>query len=358
MPITRNDVAKLAGVSTATVSYVVNNGPRPVSEGTRQKVLRAIQQLGYQPSAVARSLKTKKTCTIGIIISDILNPLLAFIAQSIEDELLPADYNLILCNTKELPERELAYLKMLISKQADGVIILPTGANRNILFSMIESGKHMVLLDRVIEGLDVDYVLFDNEDGAYAAVRHLISLGHSRIGMINLPPELTPGAGRLRGYERALHDAGLDIDRTLVKSGSFTAQEAHSLAHDLLSLDNPPTALFASSNRLARGVLQLVKERQLRMPNDLALCVFDDVGYYSHITPSITAVAHDYRQSGREAARLLMERIDGCDDCPARVVTLPYELHVRESTAGPSARPDRKAQPRDYFAESPIPVGL
>jgi LacI family transcriptional regulator len=184
-----------------------------------------------------------------------------------------------------------------------------------------------------------DCVLFDNEGGAYAGVQHLISLGHSRIGMINLPLELTPGAGRLRGYERALCDAGLSVDRSLTKFGSHRAEEAYLLAQDLLSLDNPPTALFVSSNLLARGVLQIIKERRWRMPDDLALCVFDDVDYYSYITPSITAIAHDYRQYGHEVAALLTERINQPDCCPPRVVTLPFQLHVRESTVGRSACP-------------------
>jgi LacI family transcriptional regulator len=337
MSTTRDDVAKLAGVSAATVSYVVNNGPRPVAEATRQRVLRAIEQLDYQPSAAARSLKTNKTSTIGIVIPDILNPILAFIAQSIEDELLPHGYNLILCNTKELAEREAGYLKMLVSKQADGLIIAPTAANRSLLFSMVESGKRIVLLDRSIEGLNTDCVLFDNDEGAYAAVQHLIALGHTRIGFINLPPKITPGAGRLRGYERALNAAGIAIDPELIKAGTFTAEDAQTLAEELLTLRARPTALFVSSNRLARGVLQLVKERGLALPDDLALCVYDDLNYYSHITPSITAVAHDYREFGRAAARLLVQRINLTEDDSFRVLTLPFELHVRESTVGAKA---------------------
>ncbi len=332
----------------------MNNGPRPVAEETRQKVLRAIQQLGYQPNAIARSLKTNKTCTIGVIISDILNPILALIAQSIEDRLLPAGYNLVLCNTKESAERETAYFQMLIGKQTDGLIILPTGANNSMLFSMLSLGKRIVLLDRRIDGLDVDCVLFDNEDGAYAAVKHLISQGHSSIGMINLPPRLTPGAGRLLGYERALHDAGLIIDRSLIKSGSFTADDAYTLAADLLSRGSPPTALFVSSNRLAQGVLQFVKERQLRMPDDLALCVFDDVDYYSRIQPSITAVAHDYLQFGHEAARLLMERIDQRDGNPSQVVTMPFQLQMRESTVGRIAHPAKQSQSLELAASPTV----
>lgn len=337
MSVTRDDVAKLAGVSPATVSYVINNGPRPVSEATRNKVVRAIEQLEYRPSAVARSLKTNRTCTVGIVISDIVNPILALIAQSIEDVLFPQGYSLILCNTKESAVREEKYFDLLIEKRADGLIVLPTGANRRLLFSMADSGKRMVLLDRRIEGLRCDYVLFGNEEGAYEAVSHLVSLGHTRIGTINLPPSLTPGRRRLRGFECALRDAGLHLDPSLVKSGSFTAEEAESLVSELFKLDRPPTALLVCSNRLARGVLQFVQRCHLRMPDDLALCVFDDVDYYSHVTPSITAVAHDYVQFGQEAARLLMEQISGEGVSEPQVVTLSPRLQVRESTAGAAA---------------------
>ena len=202
--VTRDDVAKLAGVSSATVSYVVNNGPRPVSDETRRRVLQAIQALDYVPSAAARSLKVKRTSTIGLMIPDILNPIFAALAKVVEDELLAAGHSVILCNSYEDPRRELVYLQMLWGKQVDGLLLISTSRNVVTLHRFEEARKPIVLIDRRVPDLAADCVLPDNEAGSYEAVRHLIACGHTRIGLINLPVSLTPGAGRLAGYTRAL----------------------------------------------------------------------------------------------------------------------------------------------------------
>ena len=336
MGITRKDVARLADVSTATVSYVVNDGPRSVSPETRQRVLWAIDQLGYQPNAIARSLVTKKTNTIGFIIPDILNPVHAAIAKSFEDALRTADYSLILGNSDETPEVELTYLRVLLSKEVDGIALNPTGENRRFLFSLTESGKHLVLLDRQLEGLNVDCVLFDNVVGTRQAVHHLIELGHSRIGLINLSRHLTPGRERLEGYERALLEAGIKVEPALIVEGDFKAQKGEDLIKELLQVHPPPTALFVSSNRLMRGVLRVIKQRQLRMPEDIAVAAFDDVGYYEDRTPSITAVSTSVAEFGYEAARLLIERLSGKYSGEPRTLRVPCELKIRESTVSVS----------------------
>jgi len=335
MPITRNDVAKLAGVSTATVSYVINNGPRPVSEETRQKVLAAIDELGYQPSEIARSLKTKRTTTIGVVVSDILNPILSAIAKSIEDTILPMGYNMILCNSDENPERELTFLRMLVSKQVDGILLLPTGENIDyIINQIIKKNKAIVLMDRNIEVLASDSILFDNVSGAYQATKHLIELGHKRIGFIGLPCNLTPGCERKEGYEKAHKEAGIPIDSELVLEGSFKATEGHRLVEMLMNKKHPPSALLVSSNRLLEGVLQYVKEDHLSIPEDLALIVFDDVHHFSYFTPSITAVDCDKELFGREAALLLRARITNDVSNGSQVIRIPCQLVIRESTTG------------------------
>jgi DNA-binding LacI/PurR family transcriptional regulator len=335
MSITRNDVARLAGVSTATVSYVVNSGPRPVSTELRQKVLDAIKELGYQPSEIARSLKTKRSTTIGVLISDILNPVLSAIAKSIEDAILPMGYNMILCNSDEDPERELTFLRMLFSKQVDGIILLPTGKNIDYITTLVEKLKMpIVLIDRLIEGLAYDNVLFDNISGAYEVTRHLLGLGHRRIGLIGLPSHLTPGRERRIGYDKAHLESGYVLDPGLVVEGSFKAHEGRRLVEALLKNSNPPTALVVSSNRLLNGVLQYVKEYQIDVPGDLALAVFDDVPYYRYYTPSITSVGADEVEFGRKAAQLLKDRINCEIDCPPQSIRIPCFLRVRESTIG------------------------
>ena len=334
MTVTRDDVAKLAGVSPATVSYVMNKGPRPVSEETKQRVLLAIEQLGYHPNTIARSLKTRKTYTVGIIVSDILNPTLASIEKSIEDQFLQQNYSLTICNSDESPDREKMWLDMLRDRRVDGIILLPTGANRSQLFSSVEEGLPIVLLDRQIEGLQADAIIFDNENGAYEAVRHLISLGHTRIALLNLPASLTPGQGRLHGFQRALMDSGLPVYPQLVKEGTFKAQDGADLAEALLNATPPPTAMLVSSNRLAQGVFEQIKIRGLHLPEDLALCIFDDVAYYSFISPSITAVSADAKEFGVHAVGFLIDRINGSYSGPPRNYLVPCHLNVRESTEG------------------------
>jgi DNA-binding LacI/PurR family transcriptional regulator len=314
----------------------MNNGPRPVAEETRKKVLWAIGQLDYQPSAIARSLTTKRTNTVGFIIPDILNPVHAATAKTFEDALRVAEYNLILGNSDEDPEVELSYLRVLLSKGVDGIALTPTGENRRFLFSLVESGKHLLLLDRQLEGLKTDCVLFDNVVGSYQAVRHLIELGHKRIGLINLSSSLTPGRERFQGYERALLEAGINIASGLIREGDFKAQHGETLFDTLFRIEPRPTALFVSSNRLMRGVLRMIKERNIKVPEDLALAAFDDVGYYTDRTPSITAVSTSAAEFGSEAARLLIERVTGAYRGAPRLLRVPCQLKVRESTVGVS----------------------
>ncbi len=336
MGVTRDDVARLAGVSPATVSYVVNNGPRPVSAAARARVLAAIEELGYSPHAIARSLKTQRTESAGIIIADMLNPYLASVAQAAHDELLQQGYSLLVANSSESPARELMWLKFMRSRRVDGLILEPTGDNLPFLKRLAGPGHppQLVLIDRAIPELEADTVLLDNVGGARAAVRHLIDLGHRRIALLGLPHEMSPGGERLEGYKLALRAAGLPIDAALIFEGTFVADEASEMVSRLLNVRPAPTAVFASSNRLARGVLQQIKVRRLRMPDDIALAVFDDVDYFEWMTPSITAVEVSGVALGQQAVDYLHDRLTGAYGGPPRLLRIPYRLHVRESTLG------------------------
>lgn len=337
LAVTQKEVAKLANVSTTTVSYVINSGPRPVSEETRRRVLWAIERLGYRPNASARSLKTKRTQTIGIIISDILNLILASIEKNVEDLLLADNCSLITCNSDESPERERMWLNMLLERGVDGIILLPTGENRTLLHSIVGLGGKIVLIDRQVAGLDADCVMFDNEAGAYQAVTHLIEKGHKRIGLINLPSSLTMGIERLRGYEHALHDAGLPRTPELVRETTTKAASAELLTADLLDSEVPPTAILASSNRIAQGVLLEARRRGLQLPRDLALCCFDDVPFFQLTTPTITAVSADLREFAIKAVEFLTDRIGGTYSGAPRTALIKCDLRPRESTnSGPT----------------------
>jgi LacI family transcriptional regulator len=300
-------------------------------------VLRAIDQLGYSPSTIARSLKTKKSATIGVVVSDILNPVFSALAKGIEDVMLERNYNLILCNSDEDADRELLCLRMLMGKQVDGIVITPTGRNLGYLLQ-VATTRHcpVLLIDRQFDGLPADCVIFDNEGGAYQATRHLMGLGHRRIGLINLPSTITPGRERLMGYERALREGGLPREPGLVVEGSLKAEEATRLAGALLDNNpRPPTALLVSSNRLMAGVLKYAKQQRIAIPDQLALVGFDDVPYYAYYAPSITAVATDLNCMGTAIGRLLEERVASSDqNYTPQVIRVPCTLAVRESTIG------------------------
>lgn len=335
MGVTREDVAKLAGVSVATVSYVVNDGPRPVASATRERVLRAIDQLGYQPSAVARSLRLQRTLTVGLIVSDILNFFHSGVAKSIEEAARRDGYTVILCNSDEAPEQELMYLQMLQQKRVDGIILVPTGGNVSYLQSIIDQGWNLVQLDRRLDELETDSVVIDNEPGAYAAVKHLIELGHRRIALIGAPFHLTPGRGRRAGYERALREAGIPVQAELIVEGNFKEQPGMQLTRNLMQLSETPTALFAANNRLGLGAIEALQARGLAIPGDVALAVFDDVDYYSLLLPRITAVSYSIYDLGQIAFELLLNRMTAdIDDQVVQHRRVPCELMVRDSTAG------------------------
>jgi DNA-binding LacI/PurR family transcriptional regulator len=260
---------------------------------------------------------------------------LSAVAKGIEDAILPLGYSMILCNSDEDSNRELTFLNMLISKQVDGIILLPTCENINFLFYLItQQNMHMVLLDRQIEGLPVDTLLFDNVSGAYQATRHLIELGHRRIGFINLPHHLTPGSQRATGYERALAEASIPYDNSLIVEGGFKAEKGQNLAEEIFNHPDPPSAILVSSNRLLNGVLEYIKTRRLRIPEDVALVVFDDIPYYSYFTPSITAVGVDPDEFGRKAAALLKEQMIENGNHQTKLILTPVKLFIRESTTG------------------------
>ena len=239
MKINIRDVAKKAGVSTATISRVLGNYPG-VREKTRKKVLKAVTGLNYEINAVARSLRKKKTNSIGIIVGNVLSQFYSVIAKSVEDTANKFGYNTILCNGDENPEKELNYLKVLKSNRVDGIILTPTGKNSEYIWHLINSGTKIVLLDRLIEGVDCDAVLVDNANGAYKAVKHLIDQGYRKIGIVDGYLDRTTGAERLRGYLQAIEEAGIAKDDSLIKIGNFKKESGKRLTRKLLKHSNRP----------------------------------------------------------------------------------------------------------------------
>lgn len=326
---TMRDVAERAGVSTTTVSHVINK-TRFVSDDNRKKVQEAMDALGYQPNAIAKSLRQKSTKTIGLVISDISNPFFTSLIRGVEDSVNASGYNLILCNTDEKPEKEHTYLHVLHQKQVDGIIMAPTGSNRGYLSGLVEKGFPLVFIDRRLDGFSCPSVLVDNENGAYHAVSHLIRLGHRHVGIVIGLQDVSSTVERLNGYKRALSDHGLPFDPALVQPGGSKVGSGLEAGLKLLDASPCPTAIFATNNLMTIGVMHALQERSIRCPEELAVVGFDDFEWASAFRPFLTTVAQPVYEMGRAAAEALIMRIRN-KTAKVKNVTLECRLIVRES---------------------------
>ena len=334
MKINIKDVARKAGVSTATVSRVLGDF-HGVRDKTKKKVLKAVAELNYEINAVARHLRQKKTKTIGIIVENVLSKFCSAIAKSVEDTNNKFGYNTILCNADENPEKELNYLKILKSNRVDGIILTPTGKNSKYVQHLINSGTKVVLLDRLIEGVDCDAILVDNANGAYKAVKHLIDQGYRKIGIVSGILDRTTGAERLKGYLQAIEEAGIAKEDSLIKIGNFKKESGRKLTKELLEQSNKPKAIFTTNIDMSMGALLAIKEKGLTIPDDIGIVCFDDSDWALILEPSITVIRQPVYQLGSTAAELLIKKIEDEEknlDYQPTVFTLNTELIIRNST--------------------------
>lgn len=326
---TISDVARTAGVSTATVSRVLNNNLR-VDARLAAKVREAIDALSYQPSNIARSLSTQRTHVWTLIISDIRNPFFPDMVRGVENVARSAGYSLILCNAEEDPETEASFFGLAVAEQARGVILVPSNSNAD-LGVLVARNVPVVTADRRLKSYDVDCVLVDNVRGAKQAVSHLIENGFRRIACITGPMESTTGAERYAGYRFAHEEAGFAVYDSLVQTGSFTESEGHAAMRRLLALRNRPDAIFTANNLMTIGALHAIDEAGLIVPDDVGIVGFDDMSWASLVRPPLTSVAQPSYELGAETARLLLSRIEGYAGGP-RTVMLSPSLIVRESS--------------------------
>ena len=343
---TARDVARRAGVSTSTVSHVLN-GTRTVSDELRGRVLAAYDELNYEPNPFARSLKVKRSNTIGLVILDTANAFYTAVARGVEDVAREHGLSVILGNSDEMVSKEAEYLRVLRARRVDGLLLMPAGEPHETLTKLVRSQIPLVLVDRVIPGLDVCSVSIDSELAAHQVVDYLLRLGHRRIGIIAGPPWSSGIIERLAGYRRALVEAGLPIENDLIVSGSGSTpadvavvsavgrREAGRVATEqLLGLHRPPTALFTTNNQLTMGAFEAIRGLGLRVPEDIALAGFDDFEWGDLVSPRITRVAQPSNELGRSAAQLLIARIEN-PTAPSRRIILGAQLLVRESSGGP-----------------------
>jgi LacI family fructose operon transcriptional repressor len=322
------DVAEAAGVSTATVSRVLSNGLH-VRPEVRERVLATVERLGYRPNLVARSLRSQQSSTIGLIVSDISNPFFTAISRAVEDTAYEQGFSVLLCNTDENPEKEAIYLNLMRDTAVAGAIMSPT---RQTIANFADSNLPfpIVVVDRSISNGDVDAVLLDNVDAAYRLITHLIEQGYRRIAA--LCSEMSTGLERQVGYEKALRAHGLAPKSEYMKYVSPKAEAGYAAALKMLDLAEIPDALFTVNSLIAEGALQAIRERNLTIPDDIALVTFDETTWTSLVQPAITLIAQPTYEIGKTAAELLIQRIAD-PGRPTRQVILKGQLLVRGSSA-------------------------
>lgn len=330
--ITIYDIAEKAGVSAMTVSRVINNTGR-ISEATRKRVKKVMEELHYIPNSMARSLVLQKTKILSLLITDIMNPFYTTIARGAEDAALRAGYRLLFANSDEDYAKEKGYVDMMLSTRVDGVLFAPTGDYS--LENLLQLQKHnipFVVLDREIPGIEADLVLGDSKEGARKLVEHLIELGHRRIAMINGSPDVSTARLRYTGYREAHLLSGLAVEDSLVIHRNFRDFQDESALDALIHHENPPTAIFAANNMLAIGAIQALRKRGLQVPSDLSLVCFDDFGHTDVLNPFLTVASQPAYQFGALGMQLLIERIEGEATQEHRKMILPSELLIRAST--------------------------
>ncbi len=329
-------VATRAGVSIATVSRVLNGNER-VKPQVRQRVLQAMDELRYVPSGIARNMRNQSKRTVGLLIADIQNPFFTDIVRAIEDTAYQNQYTVLLGSTDGERAKERLYLEVLAMERIAGLILVP--ASDDAQDYRFDLRLPLVFIDSMPPGAQGDAVVLDNVQGGYEATRHLIELGHRRIGIVTTPPSFAIGQQRTQGYRKALLEHGLAVDEALVRSGDSARERGGYLAtRELLALDPPPTALFAVNNVRTMGMLRALQEQNYRIPYDISVIGFDDSPWLTLLSPPLTTVSQPIYDIGVEAIRLLLRRVAGdvgAEEAPV-TVTMPPTLVVRGSTAAPA----------------------
>ncbi len=338
-PATLRDVAAAARVHPATASRALNPETRIlVSEETARRVADAAAALGYRPNPVARSLRTRRSHTIGVLIPDLNNPLFPPMVRGLEDGLTEAGYVALLGNTDSDTGKEQAIFEQMRARHVDGFVLATAHAHDPVLAEAAEAGLPVVLMNRLDPEHDFSSVSVDNEQGMRMAVAHLVELGHTRIAHIAGPPQVSTGEGRRRGYDQGLKAANLDPDEDLIIAATgFTVEEGARCCGELLGRRAAGagfSAIAVANDMLAVGCFGALDKAGLSCPDDLSLVGFNDMPFVGRLRPPLTTVRFPHYQLGREAAQLLLERVAWAE-APVKVLFLDPELVVRGSTGPP-----------------------
>lgn len=326
---TLQDVAAKAGVAPITASRVLNNSGY-VRASTRARVEAAAAELNYVPNSLARSLRSQRTHILALLLADLANPFWTTVARGVEDVANRQGFSVILCNTDEKEHKQAEYIGVLLSKRVDGFLLVPTAAELEPVQMIQRQNTPVVVLDRTLNNGQVDTVRGDTYGGAYQLTNHLLALGHRRIAVLAGPRHISTSIERIAGVTRALHEAALSIDETLVIHGEYTIESGYLMAAQVLP--TAPTAIVAANNFIAIGIGRYLREHGVRVPQDLSIVGFDDLPISWQSEPFLTVAVQPAYELGRCATELLLQRIDGTTNTNYQEIVLPVEIIIRRST--------------------------
>lgn len=330
---TRRDVAKLAQVSTAVVSYVVNNGPRPVAPQTRARVKQAIAELGYYPNESARNLSRQSSLTIGLVIPSISNVVYAEIAEGLDGVCSENGYQLLILDSHASTEREKELVNLLLSKQVDGVVMQPIQEPTSLIEPLKAAGIPTVLIDQQIA--DTHCITLNDFKGGQLATEHLLSLGHTRIAIIRGKDRHGLSQRRYEAYHTSLRAAGLSVDEALVEEASSSHQSGLEAMGRLLALEHAPTAVFTHNDVIALGAMRAIYRAGLSIPRDLSIVGYDDINSAAFYNPPLTTIRFAKHKIGEEAGKFILASLEPAHTS-FRTLSIDVELVIRSSTSSMS----------------------
>jgi LacI family transcriptional regulator len=326
---TIKDVAKHTGLSIATISKYLNGGN--VLENNKILIENAIVKLDFKVNEMARGLKTNRSKTIGILIPNLENIFCTSIISNIENILLQDGYSTIICDYKENPKLETEKLSFLLNKMVDGIVMMPLTSNENLVREAIEKEIPIVLIDRLIKGVQCDAVLVDNLNASYAAVEQLIMRGHKRIGIIVGPEDIYTAQERLKGYIRVYEDYNMAVDPQLIKYGDYHLQSGYDLITEMVHMNPRPTAVYVTNYEMTLGAVIALNEQNIKLPDELSFIGFDNLELARIVKPTLSVVVQPMQQIGEIAAQVLLKRLKGDQSGFPAMFRLKADVLIKDS---------------------------
>jgi LacI family transcriptional regulator len=327
-------IANDLNLSVGTISRVLNGKAEAfrISPKTVKRVLEYAEKIGYEPNLLARSLKASKTYTIGLVIPDIANPYFGFMAKSIIKAAEKEGYSIFLVDTNDSAETEQLQIKNLVARKVDGIIVSPVGGLTAHFEASYRQQTPLIFIDNYIEGMDLPYVTSDNFQGAYDATKLLIENGHRKIVFVHGEKKSSAMQRRYMGYKAALEHSKIKIDEQLIVQSEYSVEKCFETVLQLFTKNIAPTAVLAANNQFGLGIIKVAKEKQLQIPKDLSLIIFDDEPYATYLNPPITTVKQNVKHLSERTIHLILKSINGLDISKEQI-TVPTNIILRKSVS-------------------------